>query len=113
MSEANCRASPSESSVCLSVRLFSSFFFFFFLHDPPPPDFSPLPHHAPLPISPAISGGPNDTSCLPPSTLLLSHRRCLVVLSLFRLLQRHLRQLRLRALFTQAPRFKWAGIMWS
>src|SRR2546430_14235517 len=28
-------------------------FFFFFLNDPPPTDFSPLPLHAPLPISPA------------------------------------------------------------
>src|SRR3989440_12933549 len=29
---------------------FSSSFFFFFLKDPAPPKFSPLPHHAPLPI---------------------------------------------------------------
>src|SRR2546430_14429576 len=26
--------------------------FFFFLKDPAPPEFSPLPHHAPLPIEP-------------------------------------------------------------
>src|SRR2546430_16407823 len=27
-------------------------FFFFFLNIPPPPEIHPLPHHAPLPISP-------------------------------------------------------------
>src|SRR5256886_9201229 len=29
--------------------------FFFFLKDPPPPEFSPLPHHAPLPTPPPAS----------------------------------------------------------
>src|SRR2546421_181490 len=35
----------------------SELLLFFFLNNPPPPEFSPLPHHAPLPISPRPSPG--------------------------------------------------------
>src|SRR5256885_6326014 len=38
-------------SFCISLPL-HLFFFFFFFNDPPPPEISPLPLHAPLPISP-------------------------------------------------------------
>src|ERR1039457_3077310 len=34
----------------LFVAVGGGYVFFFFLNDPPPPEFSPLPHHAPLPI---------------------------------------------------------------
>src|SRR2546422_11694774 len=54
---------------CMSLPLFpytsifelsplsSNYPFFFFLTDPPPPEFSPLPLHAPLPISGAPAFG--------------------------------------------------------
>src|SRR2546430_271576 len=40
--------------LCLLSLIFthSSSFFFFFFNNPAPPEFSPLPLHAPLPISP-------------------------------------------------------------
>src|SRR2546430_9204534 len=34
---------------------FNFLYSFFFLKDPPPPEFSPLPHHAPLPTPPPAS----------------------------------------------------------
>src|SRR5256885_13633729 len=53
MARPHCIA-PARCDTCLLTdhTNFLVLFFFFFYNDPPPPTLSPLPHPAPLPISP-------------------------------------------------------------